>query len=74
MHAELRQDEAQISNLDAKIAALHGLCQRVSFRQAVVFCNAASDAEKLTKRLNAAGFPSAFISGACAPMLSGSKT
>ncbi|KAK9790952.1 hypothetical protein WJX73_010259 [Symbiochloris irregularis] len=63
---EPRQDEGHGhgQDLDAKIAALLSLCQRVAFRQAVVFCNAAFDADKLTKRLNAAGYPSAFISGA----------
>ena len=46
----------------AKQHAVLELLDRVTFHQALVFCNRAEEAAKLTRALDAAGFPSAYIS------------
>jgi superfamily II DNA/RNA helicase len=47
----------------AKTAGLLVLLSKVSFHQAVVFCNQQEEASWLASHLTARGFPAAFICG-----------
>ena len=49
--------------MEAKIAALLALMARLTFHQAVVFCNSRPDGEYLADKLAAAGMPAAFLAG-----------
>ena len=50
----------------ARRAEVLELLERVSFHQALVFCNRPDEGSRLARELAARGFPSAFISGALA--------
>lgn len=47
---------------DAKFAAVQHLLATISFQQAVIFCNRKADAERLTSRLAAGGYPATYLS------------
>lgn len=49
---------------EAKARALLRLLGRVSVHQLVAFCNGRQEGQALAARLQAAGFPATFISGA----------
>ena len=49
--------------MEAKIAALLALTARLTFHQAVIFCNSRPDGEYLADKLAAAGMPAAFLAG-----------
>jgi superfamily II DNA/RNA helicase len=50
----------------ARRAEVLELLERISFHQALVFCNRPEEGSRLARELAARGFPSAFISGALA--------